>query len=1320
MNAVAGDVFSGRFEIQHRAGSGGMGTVYRAHDRLRNRPVALKILDLAAGGEERERFEREARLLAECQHPGIVRYVGHGVSPQGMLFLTMEWLEGEDLAQRLRRGPLSVAQGLVLLRRVAQALAAVHSRGILHRDLKPNNLFLRSGDIERVTLLDFGIARRSVRAPGITRTGLIIGTPEYMSPEQMRGARELDPATDIFSLGCVIYECLTGSPPFATSQLSTTLAKLLFADAPHLRDDQAPPRLQALLARMLARDPARRPRDADQLLTELDSDPVSAAPAAARAVPAGSAVLTTHEQRLVSVLVASAEGPSGEASTLDPGQSAEHQMRMVSLQLMLERHGAHVEILADRSLVATYAAEGQAATDQAALAACNALLLKQSWPEAVVALSTGRGVMGQGLPLGEALERVGRIVRSSHASAYAPAKCPVLVDDVTAGLLGAGFKLQRASVIRDAGIELFELLGEGSCLGEERSLLGRVTTCVGRDRELGMLELLLDGCIEDSRARIALISGPAGLGKSLLCHEFLRRTTGRPGVAAVLQGCADVMNRGTSLSALGQVLRRLCKIQSSQSPAEQRQALARRLGPEVPEAERQRVVELLGELCGVPFPGAARREVKLLQTQLAQAFADFLHAECRRGAVILVLDDVHRIDALTLDLLNAAMRRVRDQPVLVLALVRSEAHPVLQRLRSLPAVQEVAVSPLSRRACERLVKQALGPHLLPSKLAGIVRLSTGNPLFLEELIRATAEGQDYQQTATVRAILQARLSQLPTLHRQVLRAASVFGEIFWRGGLVRLLACAAAELEAALTCLIDLEYIRKHPHSRFDGEAEYGFRHSLTHDAVYALLTEDDRRTGHLTAARYLAEVAAQETQIIAEHFQRGGDVEQAARYFRATAEKCYERHDPEGMLQQAKQGQAGASGEDRGVLCAIECVAQAWRLEWEAALLTGEKALGLLPVGSLWWCRAIQQIFLMMPACVSTGRCGELIELFSRARPTDESLGAYTAAAAQLVTTEAFMGDSEHSLAFLIFLEQATAPRLHSDLLVRAWTAYAQGWFAGLLSPDPRLAVKLSQQSVEAFQQAHARHGLVQAQILHGLALTHIGALDEGRESLRGAYAEAQKLNDPLLTRFCQVHLALALSLHRDPATLKLACALARFAITDKSSPALLGVAYGALARALFRLAEPAQAAATARHAYQLLATERLYQAEVAVTLLQALLAQGQREEALRIAEQSLDLLASIGGAGWAEVPLRLEAAAALAEANHLERARVELAAALRQLGVRAAKLAEPASPHRVVSNVEANILACALSARLLASPGAEGGIPFAVPAGDSACCCD
>jgi serine/threonine protein kinase len=192
-----------RFRLEARDAVGGMGAVYRATDEHTGETVAVKLMHPGDDGRV-ERFAREAVALATLRHPAIVRYVAHGVSADGQHYLAMEWLEGEDLHARLEReGRLGVSESLALVGRIAGAVGAAHARGMVHRDLKPGNIFLVGGQIGRAKLLDFGIARLGLAAP-VTRAGQWVGTPGYMAPEQVREGATVDARADVFALGCVL------------------------------------------------------------------------------------------------------------------------------------------------------------------------------------------------------------------------------------------------------------------------------------------------------------------------------------------------------------------------------------------------------------------------------------------------------------------------------------------------------------------------------------------------------------------------------------------------------------------------------------------------------------------------------------------------------------------------------------------------------------------------------------------------------------------------------------------------------------------------------------------------------------------------------------------------------------------------------------------------------------------------------------------------------------------------------------------------------------------------------------------------------------
>ncbi|MBL8911610.1 MAG: serine/threonine protein kinase, partial [Archangium sp.] len=236
-----GTVVDGRFRIEKHIATGGMGEVYRAEHVHLKRPVALKMLrrELSTDPEMWGRFEREAQLVSQLENPHVVRVFDFGKTSDGQLFLAMEFVEGDTLDKRLANGPLEPRRAVEIITQVLDGLAEAHNLGVVHRDLKPPNIMLgarREGG-DRAKILDFGIARLSdvSKSPDrarLTQVGVVVGTPAYLAPEQAL-ADELDHRTDIYAMGCVTYEVLTGQPPFVGGDLRKTIAAHLTSAPTH-------------------------------------------------------------------------------------------------------------------------------------------------------------------------------------------------------------------------------------------------------------------------------------------------------------------------------------------------------------------------------------------------------------------------------------------------------------------------------------------------------------------------------------------------------------------------------------------------------------------------------------------------------------------------------------------------------------------------------------------------------------------------------------------------------------------------------------------------------------------------------------------------------------------------------------------------------------------------------------------------------------------------------------------------------------------------------------------------------------------------------
>jgi len=245
-----------------------MGIVYRATDLATGRTVAVKALR-SADDEAEKRFLREAEVLAALRHPGIVEYVAHGVA-DGEPFLAMEWLEGASLKEVLEERGLGLVEIIEVAEAVGAALAFAHARGVVHRDLKPANVFLVQKATRLAKVVDFGIAQLR-GSETLTGTGAMLGTPAYMSPEQVTKARHVDARSDLFSLGAVLFRCVAGRAPFQMEEAVQTILALSTTRAPPVRSfaPGVPPRLGAIIDALLGKEPFERPPDAATVLRML-------------------------------------------------------------------------------------------------------------------------------------------------------------------------------------------------------------------------------------------------------------------------------------------------------------------------------------------------------------------------------------------------------------------------------------------------------------------------------------------------------------------------------------------------------------------------------------------------------------------------------------------------------------------------------------------------------------------------------------------------------------------------------------------------------------------------------------------------------------------------------------------------------------------------------------------------------------------------------------------------------------------------------------------------------------------------------------------
>ena len=1294
----------GRFEIERLAGTGGMSEVFRARDRASGDVVALKVL-LEGDTPETARFELEARVLADLYHPAIVRYLAHGTTLSGELYLAMEWLDGEDLQSHLLRARMSVEESITLALRIAEALGAAHTSDIVHRDLKPNNLFLVGRRSDQVKLLDFGIARLG-SSGRMTQSGVHIGTPGYMAPEQARSGDVLDARVDVFSLGCVLFECLTGSPAFAGDNVMAVLVKTIYAEVPRVRElrPDVPRSLDALVAQMLSKKPGERPCNGAavaQALASLGEVEGLDLSGALRTGPA----LTGDERRVLSVVLigrgwpsetvvgaaldpsledaftGSDEAPSSDSTTVRlEGVTMASTAPATLVASIAERtmhavvaeHGGQFDRLADGTRVVTLASVGTA-IDQAARAARCALLLQSAVPDQLVTLATGTGEVGGRVPVGEVIDRAARLLRAVQASEDGgePHEPSVQVDELTARLLSTRFELEGRL-----------LRAERDDTEGARTLLGKATSCVGRERELRALAELLAESAAEPVARAVLVTAPAGVGKSRLQQELLRRSRTRSEGIEVWIARGDPMRAGASFGLVGQIIRRAARLLDGEALEARRQKLAMHVARRVDASICGRVAEFLGEMAGTPFPDqasvqlrAARHDPMLMGDQMRRAWVDFVEVECRTQPLLLVLEDLHWGDRPSVELVDAALRVLRDQPLMVLALARPEVHERFPRLWSERSVMEMSLGELSRKAREKLTREVLGPEVSAETVERLVERSAGNAFFLEELLRAEAEGRGGDVPDTVLAMVQSRLATLEPLERRVLRAGSVFGQVFWRGGVDALLGGGTrpTQIDGWLAGLEQREWIAQRPVATFQGERELVFRNATVREAAYAMLTDEDRTLGHRLSGEWLERVGEPNAMVLAEHFDRGSAPARAIGWYHRAAAQALEGNDlPAAIARATRAAAIGATGEVLGELHLIRAEAHGWRGDNTDAERWALEAMAALPAGKTRWYDAVREAAKAASKLGHSERLAELAEALGQARAEAEASAPEAATMAQMVVSMTYAGLLDRTGPLHERLAGATEYFAEDpDVSARIFTARA---LRALYAGDAGGYLALSEAAQVRFEQAGDVRAACVERAHMGYACNLLGAYDEGAAILRAAILDAERMGLRNTVGLAKHNLGLALARTGalDEALAVETDAALTFAAQDDRHLECGARCY--LAAILLAAGALDDAVVQARRAVEIVAVVPTLRPFALATLAGAMLAGGRITEARAAADEAAAILASHGDIEEGELLVLLMRAETLDASGDHTAARAAMATARERLFVRAARIADPA----------------------------------------------
>ncbi|MEZ4389904.1 MAG: protein kinase [Polyangiales bacterium] len=1205
----------GRIILEDLVGSGGSAEVFRGVDLATGRAVAVKRLRADFGDPvARARFEREARLLADIQSPHLVSYVTHGADSEGRFCLVTEWLRGETVDERISRGRISDFEVLRVIREAALGLAALHEAGILHRDVKPSNMFLAEGEDGRsVKLLDLGIALASGDL-ALTGQDLVIGSPVYISPEQVRG-EEPTAASDLYALSVVFYELLTGQRPFQGTDTVTVLRQVLSEAPPRLRASRPdlPGALDALLDRCFAKDPSRRPAHVLDLVEEATAllDPLATRPDGLRIGPR-----IAEDERRVRVLLRAQvlQGDAGAA--------------LNALAEAIESRGGRVERRSGLSLDGVFG-DQRTRGDEIVRAAQAAQAARR--PGVRMALVAGMTWRAGAALEGDPLRRVATLLTTAREG-------EVRLDEPTAVVLSSRFAVSSRR--------------KGMVLGDDATpppwvpasgLPAALLAPPGRSHELELITGILHDAWVQRAPRLVAVWGETGTGKTRLaqavCASLAERVPAGARGPGVLVVRGDTMLASTPLGVLGRALREQAGIDDT-APLEERR---RRLHAFVDRLRADVAPEFVGELARVswseqPTPAlrSARRDPQRMHERLRATAIELMRSVSERAPQLLVVEDIQWFDEPSLELLAILLKVLEGKAFAAVALGRPDSAVAERTERAWRGVSrtDLRLGPIPLAAAMETARRVLGPEADSGRVHALVARAEGNPLFLEELLHAEADREDEGPTplpVTALAAVQRRFDNLDLDARRVLRAASVFGRTFTRGGVERLLEpVSAATMTRSLALLRAEGFVVPQSGARARAAEEYGFRHTVARDAAYASIAEADLRVLHERAASYIDEAQTQRVgaAAVAEHYERAQRDDAAAIWWaRAAEESAHAQHwdavraqvaralgrQPPDLLRRvllclraeasfalgdgvaaiddarAAESLPGATADER--LRVALCVAEGQYLDGrvDAAISTlhaaraivraSRRGVGSVPYGARWYRAAIRQADWL----VSRGDAEHALALLDEAAADPrlsgddlDALGAETDAvrgAAALVR-----GHLEAALATAQTARARAAQDRNGDGFVRATLAESVAWRRQARWPEA-LA-----RATEARDRAR-RDGLA---ALEALAQRHVAftlARSERHDESRSAFAAASLLAErarlPSVALAARVYASWARALDpRVDASLDLAIAWIEVTDASNAAPALSCLARAVRAHLLLRLRGPVAAIAPATEA--------------------------------------------------------------------------------------------------------------------------------------------
>jgi TOMM system kinase/cyclase fusion protein len=914
-----GATFQGAYEIESELGVGSFGRVYKARQLSTRQEVAIKLLRFRDTGSQAERFRREMYLCGQLSHPNIIRLVDSGETTEGVLYAVFEFVPGLTLRELLaEEGKLGLRETLHLMTQVLDALSCAHARGVVHRDLKPDNIMVTKTGVRRNALvLDFGlggfvkeIQDRELRR--ITATQEMMGTPSYAAPEQLRGEKP-SVRSDLYSWGLVFLECLTGELAVSGGSAQEVLHKQFGPEPIPIPSIVRDPRLRRLLATVTAKQVEKRDVTIDGLLETLAA--IELGEQLGSVAQRKSKTLQEGERRQLTIVCCrlSVAGRADEVLDVEELDRILHSCHAIFEELANRNGGRVAGALADRMMFVF--GVPQAREDDARRACRTALQIAaeveriharfqsehRMRAEIRIGIHTGLVIsreMRQGFG-GEGYDVIGLTPQIATRIEELAAPGQIFVSPETQRLLRDHFDCQEIGKRRIEGIAdetaVFRLIAERKRTPATGTLSLRESPLVDRFDEL---KRLLDSW-EQTKAgasRATLITGEPGIGKSRLVRELRRRV---PAESWLECRCLPE-NQDTPLRPIVDLFAAMT--------SEDLQSLLSRHGFDLNE-----YFPLFAALFSLP------QEDRYQQTQMSperqreltlNAILALLFRISEERPVVLAMEDLHWADPTTLELAGLLVRETQaaqmggsegSARVCAVLTARPDFSPPW-------SVTETTVLPLRRLSpseVEAMVKETAGGEIPPKAFVEqIIRHADGVPLFVEEVTRVLAQSRimigsgdltgdapGFEIPSTLRDLLSARLDALSSGARETAQLAAVLGREFR----YELLVAVAREDESVLNDnLAELLRAGIVYRRRSALTESYVFKHALVRDAGYESLTKPVRQSIHLRVATVVKErfpaIERNRPETLAMHFEHGGQIQAAIHYWKRAGELAMAR----------------------------------------------------------------------------------------------------------------------------------------------------------------------------------------------------------------------------------------------------------------------------------------------------------------------------------------------------------------------------------------------------------------------------------------------